>query len=273
MSIDGRLLDEFTEVVNEIDDVHEYVIDHTQEEKQPEGFHIVNILRDGNLKKLWKMLGDNGFKRDVYICGGYVRWMCSTQKEPAEASDIDIYCKDTETYEKLQRLFRRKRLYIKHQNEVSLTYRRPNKPSHELFGLKSLQLITPLRKGAIVANGSLTEILSNFDFSIIRIGMDYYSWSNGYAWADNDFEKDENTKSLKLKNIHCPISSTFRCVKYMKRGYSLSTGQMVKLFVDWENRDKEYRERVKSFFEDFDNNRRVFRQSEIRDMYSMLMID
>ena len=37
-----------------------------------------------------------------FICGGYARYCASPNKKPTLASDVDIYCKDKETFERLK---------------------------------------------------------------------------------------------------------------------------------------------------------------------------
>jgi hypothetical protein len=141
---------------------------------------------------------------DGIICGGYVRYMCSPRLDPVKAGDLDIYCPTEEIFDKLKEMFTA-HLSIRVETEVAITYNRGN-GNNRYFPAPPIQLIKPIREGKIVANGSLEEILENFDFTIIRAGLT----STHTAMVDADFAHDETKMVLRLKNIHCPISSTLR---------------------------------------------------------------
>jgi hypothetical protein len=118
----------------------------------------------------------------------------------------------------------------------------------------------------------MIDVLANFDFTVVRCGFDVDSFSRRVAWCDVDFEKDETEKRLVFKNIHCPISSMFRCIKYCNRGYKLSTHEMLKLFVDWETRPSEYREKIKTFFVRMNSGIRID-ATEFNAMYRSMRVD
>lgn len=232
-------------------------------------FKEIPIKRLGDLHKVWNVLDE--FKEDIYICGGYARWMCSPISIPVLPKDIDIYCKTIDIYNRVKTKLRGF-CAVKHSNDVSTTYFKPNNPNSPLFGLKELQLITPMKKGAVVTEGSLDEILQNFDFTIARIGIDYTLWTTGRASADSDFDRDESGHRLVFKNIHCPVSSLFRCIKYCGRGYKIKTAEIIKLFLDWENRTPEYRKEIVDFFGDFTAGKNMS-QAAVSAMYNMLKVD
>jgi hypothetical protein len=128
-----------------------------------------------------------------------------------------------------------------------------------------------MREGSLVSDGSMEEIIKNFDFSIIRIGIDWIRWVEGKALADVDFARDEEQMRIRIKNIHCPISSMFRCIKYVQRGYKLRTEEMIKIFSDWEGRSEEYREKIKTFFKEFKKGELTL--EKVNTMYRMMRID
>ncbi len=86
----------------------------------------------------------------------------------------------------------------------------------------------------------MEEVLNNFDFTIVRAAI----LNPTTALVDEDFIADDKAFKLKLKNIHCPISSTMRCIKYSKKGYWLGLGESVKLFLDWNERGPEYQQKL-----------------------------
>ena len=55
---------------------------------------------------------------------------------------------------------------------------------------------------------------------------------------------DDQTCKIKIKNIHCPVSSTLRCIKYSKKGYWLSVSEVCKLFLDWNERGPDYQDKL-----------------------------
>ncbi|MFX0142050.1 MAG: hypothetical protein ACFFDN_50905, partial [Candidatus Hodarchaeota archaeon] len=163
------------------------------------GFVTIPVLRGfSEIENLYNDLD----RFDVFICGGYVRYMCSTHQNPTQAGDVDIYCQSPEEFEKLKTfMITTKEMNIRHENNVSITFTRKSL-DHPYFACGTIQLIKPIKQGKIVAFGSMQEILENFDFTVIRCGLiSQYS-----AMVDADFEHDEQNKILRLKNIHCPIS-------------------------------------------------------------------
>jgi len=232
-------------------------------------FELKPIKRLGDLHRIWSVLHD--FRDDVYICGGYVRWMCSPRRTPAQPGDIDIYCKTMDIFNNVNSCLRNI-VSAKHVNDVSTTFFKPFNSTSPLFGLKEIQLIKPMNEGAILTEGSLQEILHNFDFTIARIGIDYKLWEDKVALADSDFIRDEKSKRLVFKNIHCPVSSLFRCIKYCNKGYKLKTAEIIKLFLDWEKRTPEYRKEIVQFFGDFEAGKQMT-QAAVSAMYSMLRVD
>jgi hypothetical protein len=202
------------------------------------------------------------------ICGGYVRYCASPRYKPDPGGDVDIYCQDDSIFEQLKKHFSDMQLKKKHENGVALTYAHPE--SGPYFFSPPIQLIKPIREGSIVANGTMEEILSNFDFTVIRAGI----VSPTEALVDVDFEKDEMVKELRIKNIHCPISSTLRCMKYSRKGYFLRPFQVLRLFLDWEARTPEYRVKIIEALNKLDSEgAKGFSQEEIEELEAMMRID
>lgn len=176
------------------------------------------------------------WKYDAYFCGGYIRYMCSPLANPVPAGDIDIYPKTWEAYEKITNYLKEKSMRVKFESNVAMTFWHSDKGPFKSY--PPLQVIKPENKGAIVAIGTLEDIIQSFDFTIVRIGL---IDMNTAVIAEDDFIKDETNQFLRIKNIHCPISSTLRVIKYAKKGYKTNALEILKLFEDWENRSAEYR--------------------------------
>jgi hypothetical protein len=189
---------------------------------------------------------------DIYggrIIGGYPRWCCSTAQRPVPAGDCDLFPvgatqEDSKRiYEALRTELTRAGLAVSHENNVSVTFNAEGKPPYDRCPV--IQLIKPIRKGAIVTDGTLEEILANFDFTVVRVALNA-DRKTATAWAS--FEKDEQRKILRILNIHCPISSMLRVMKYGRKQYYMRPAEALKLFVDWEGRDDTYRQRMIDLF-------------------------
>lgn len=231
------------------------------------GFILTPTLRGhSEIHAIWKIIEH----RAAIICGGFVRYMCSPVQTPVGASDMDIYCRNEDAFRKLRKIFQEPpyALQVRHENEMALTYTRPSDPAHPLFICPTVQLIKPVVEGRVVALGTTQEVIENFDFTVIRAGLT----SMREALVDADFEHDETNKILRLKNIHCPISSTLRCMKYAKKGYWLPPLQALRLFLDWNNRDEEYREKLVFFLQKTDVGEGLT-QEQIDELETLMRID
>lgn len=246
-------------------------IDPIQEEKKKVGY----ISKDGfvhkpilrgftEIKNLFNIV----MQHNAFICGGYVRYMASERIDPIIGADVDVYCNDETSFDNLKYVFKTKELYVKHENEISITYSRPGDCGNIFFASPPIQLIKPVKEGSIVAVGTMEDILSNFDFTVIRCGL----VSDSIALVDADFEHDEQKKILRLKNIHCPISSTLRCCKYSRKGYWLPPTQAFKLFLDWDGRSDEYKVKLLEFLEKA-NDGEGLTEEEINDLERLMRID
>lgn len=212
-------------------------------------------------------LYDDVTKLGGVICGGYVRYCCSPRPKPVPGSDVDIYCKDEEIYKSIITRFSLHNLEKRHENEMSFTYRRPKQGPYAYA--PPIQVIKPIRQGAIVANGSFEEIIANFDFTVIRAAIT----SPTTALVDKDFLEDESHLRLKIKNIHCPISSTLRCMKYSRKGYWLPPFEVLKLFLDWERRDDNYRSKIAEFLTISNKDKKGLTKEQVEELEALMRID
>ena len=232
-----------------------------------EGFVRMDVLR--GLHEIKEFLHDLR-DRDCFVCGGYVRYMCSTNKKPVLPGDIDVYSMNEKAYEDLKAFFEKEReLPINRENDMAVTFQKPKDVSHPYFATPGIQLIKPVIDGRIVAVGSRDVVIENFDFSVVRIGL--YP-TEEKALADANFPYDEENKLLRLRNIHCPVSSTYRCIKYIKKGYWLKPLECLKLFLDWDQRDESYRSKLIEFLNKADAEDGLT-EEEINELEAMMRID
>ena len=209
------------------------------------------------------------------ICGGYARYCASPHKKPEPARDIDVFPLVENAFDGLKEFFNKQGFEARAENEISLTYKRNE--DIRWIACPTVQLIKPKVEGKVVTLGSMEKILENFDFPIVRAGI----ISPKEVMVDDDFEKDESQKMLHFKNIHCPISSTYRAIKYVKRGYWITPREVLKLFLDWQERDDEYRIKIIDLFkksESFDpdapeGKQEGLTEEEINELEKLMRID
>jgi len=215
----------------------------------------------------------------AFVCGGYVRYCLSPRNNPVKAQDVDIYCRDETAYQELTSYFQSEGFTPRHDNPIALTYLKLN--DFKWGSVPVIQLIKPIKQGAIVASGTVEEILDNFDFTVIRCALKpKYQYSTerktiDIDWiglVDTDFEQDETNKNLKIKKIHCPVSSLLRFMKYGKKGYNARPMQILALFADWDNRTQEYRDNLFNKL-DIVTGGDTLTQKEIDELEALMRID
>jgi hypothetical protein len=201
-------------------------------------FTTVPLMRGfTEIAALWEL----ATKHDSMICGGYARYCCSQIAKPHPASDVDLFPQSEEGSAALVAELIGLGFSIKHENEISVTFKREEEhPDPRRRVCPTIQVIKPVREGAIVTVGPVREILNNFDFTIVRAAL----LSPTEGLVDEDFIADDSEWKLKLKNIHCPVSSLMRCIKYSKKGYWLGVAESLKLFLDWNERGPDYQAKL-----------------------------
>jgi hypothetical protein len=235
------------------------------EEPPPPEFMEVPVIRGGqeigNLLSIVEKVGEG----KAHVCGGHARWMCSPKYSPTPSQDVDVYCEEEGVFEKMKEHLRTMNMK-ELENPMSLLFRIDKEDyDHPFFALPPIQLIKPMKVARIVTVGSLAEVLRNFDFTVIRIGL----IDQKHALADGEFIHHELTNQLRIKNIHCPISSSFRFMKYYKKGYFPKMTEIVKLFKDWDDRDQSYRTNLLALIE----KKEELTETEIMDLEALMRID
>lgn len=209
----------------------------------------------------------------VYILGGYARYCASPKKDPYPAQDVDLFFKDEEAFDDTLAEIYKKGFKTKAENEQAITLMYERDAEDEAFdpawaNMPTLQLVRPQSTGAIVTEGEKETILDNFDFTVTRAAL---VSDRQEALVDERFLEDEENNFLFLRNIHCPISSTLRAIKYGRKGYWMNTRQCLKLFVDWMERDEEYRGRIIELIQETDPD--DLTQEDIEELEALMRVD
>ena len=203
--------------------------------KENSTFVKLPVLRGfKEIEPIWELAQKYG----SMICGGYARYCLSQRAKPIPAGDVDLFPQSEENHDKLLAAIKEIGFPVKHENEISVTFKNMEKHENPRWVIcPTIQVIKPVVEGAIVTVGPMEEILNNFDFTIVRAGL----LNADEGLADSDFVEDDKSCKIHIKNIHCPISSTLRCIKYSKKGYWLSASETCKLFIDWDERGPDYK--------------------------------
>lgn len=198
-------------------------------------FVQIPILRGfAEIAPVWELAQKHG----SMICGGYPRYCASQLRQPPVASDVDLFPQSGTEHESLVADIKSIGFTVKHENEISVTFKVLEKHDDYRWTVcPVIQIIKPVLEGAIVTVGTMEEILNNFDFTIVRAAI----LNPTTVLADQDFIEDDKGWKLRLKNIHCPVSSLMRCIKYSKKGYWLGLMECTKLFIDWDDRGDTYK--------------------------------
>jgi len=214
-------------------------------------------------------------KHQAVICGGYARYCASPRKEPVKAGDVDFFPKTEDGVAGMQKDLEEMGFELRHENHVSITMRPKPCEEEKLAYLPTPQIIKPVVEGKIVTLGSVEEILENFDFTIVRAAI----ISSTEVLVDEEFMVDEAKMILRLRNIHCPVSSLLRCCKYARKGYFMRPGETLKLFNDWTDRGDDYKLRLLDLFkksadgEFSEDNPGGMTREEIDELEGLLRID
>jgi len=236
----------------------------------PEGWVQIPIRR--GVFEITKLL-DIRDKCGGRIIGGYARWCCSERQSLHHANDVDIFPiveKESETshgiFEAWRTLLKEAGLTEKHENEVSVTYEKPE--DGPFLACPVIQVIKPTLEGAIVTEGTVEEVLGNFDFTVVRVALNPDRLT-ATAWAS--FIEDDKKGLLRLLNIHCPVSSLLRVCKYARKGYYCRPGEAMKLFADWDQRKPEYKSQILNLFQK--GTLGEISKEEIEELEKLLHVD
>jgi uncharacterized protein YfbU (UPF0304 family) len=196
-----------------------------------------DITRGKELVDLvFELTGGEGF-----IAGGFARYCVSMRHEPVSPGDIDVFCGDEDAFDRIVARFRtHPKMVRKSATLIETKYEYRLQSGYHRNGY-SIQLVKPTKILNMVSDGDYRRVLDNFDFTIAKCAV----LPTGKALVHNDFDEHEGSNQLVITNIHCPISSAKRVIKYTRRGYDIQSKELLKLFDDFENRSPEWKDLVR----------------------------
>lgn len=205
---------------------------------EPGNYESTEVLRCADVIDLvFRLTGGEGF-----IAGGFARYCISENEAPIVPSDIDVFCGDEETFARIAARVRADPNTVRKSEtriETKYEYRFARGYHKDAY---AIQLIRPASIRNMVSDGDVRRVLDNFDFTIAKSAV----LPDGTALCHEHFRRDDAANALVVTNIHCPISSAKRVIKYAARGYSITSAELLKLFEDYESRSDEWKAAIRS---------------------------
>lgn len=212
------------------------------------------------------------------VAGGYARYCLSPKinlglDNVVEAGDVDIFCFTENDYEPIKQNLLAKNFIVKIETDyaVSFDYIKSDNPKPKTFkdlvkqthvpdyAGPPVQLIKPLIRRGLKTFGHPEEIIDNFDFSVIKAGIveDVLNRGSYIGLVNINFDKDEIDNRIVIGKVVCPINQVLRLVKYGKKGYQFSMGEVMKILNAWDQYTPEIKTQINEMVNklDFDTEK------------------
>lgn len=166
-----------------------------------------------------------------FVGGGYARYCLSPLPKPLAPSDVDIFCKVESVYQYLpEEIVRRGgKVVFTTPNAVTI------QPPEAWRSCPKIQIISPT-----IWLGDAWSVISQFDFTVSSAAL---TWED-QGIAHKEFEDHEYRQLLVVNKMQCPIGTLKRAMKYSKKGYKLSSTEMLKFYSAWEGLAPEKKEEL-----------------------------
>jgi hypothetical protein len=182
---------------------------------------------------------------NAIIAGGYARYMGSQVKEPVTPTDIDIFTRTEESCEQICLALYELGYEVKLENSTFINFSKED-PMAGMFGMNPypVQVIKPndgrnlARR--IITTGDATELISQFDFSIIRAAV----LNEDTLLVDEDFLRHEKESKIVIKYIKDSYYTLRRIIKYGLRGYAIEDTELIKILTNWNSEDENFRKQT-----------------------------
>jgi len=209
------------------------------------GTHIiVDIVRGfSEIKNLYTFISQ--IDKNIIICGGYARYMCSPVLNPVPPNDIDLYFPDYEIFLQCKEsLIENFNLEIKEETENAISFHTVLSHIHPLFGTPQIQLIKPfstnssaIKEGrdefidAVRAGSSSETVSSSFsERPTITEGADItVTEETEYIYPNMPIEYDQPVENATRDyHLHTPNEYVTWETKAVKKPTQLSSKEMKK---------------------------------------------
>lgn len=185
------------------------------------------------VEELLRTIGTRGF-----IGGGMARYVAmSHQLDVPAPSDIDIFPCTFKVWDDVLGSIGYNRTHTLF-NCVEYTH-----PNYQY----KVQLVNPHANEYIQMWGSINEVLSNFDFTINQVGLQFGRGSRNFIVVRGEHTMaDLLTRTLRIAHMNNPVAMAARTIKYSKLGFSISMSELAKLFLVWDERPGKYKKEIKN---------------------------
>ena len=202
-----------------------------------------------------------------FISGGFARYAISRKDNPEMPGDIDIFTRNMDEFSNIRTAFGNvEKMKRKSESDMEVKYEYTLSSGFH-SNVYNIQLIKPLNIARMVSGGSIEDVLENFDFTIAKSAIKPGIMGSPTAVCHPDFHVHDLESTLVITNIHCPISSMKRVIKYTQRGFKIDNKELLKLFVDYENRPQDWKNLVHRGINNPQGMSASERQSFARGMY------
>lgn len=158
------------------------------------------------------------------VCGGFIRDFFAREKP----NDMDLFFAHQDAYDecssKIQKGSNVRRV-VETERALTVLRDRENK----------IQLIKPA-----FSFGSVNQILSKFDFTVCAAGVSFDETEDGidkmFCYHPDFFEHLASKKLVYMGNM-LPVTTVYRAMRFVKRGYDIDTKQFLKIIRDVVNLD------------------------------------
>jgi hypothetical protein len=198
------------------------------------------------LKEVLKIIRGLGF-----IAGSCARYYASNLSDEVKYNDIDIFSYSEKDFDEIIFRLEKNKWIRKKESPNAIQFEkefRKSKPAKSKSKSKSplirevhiVEVVKPFKNEWMQTYGKPKDVLEQFDFTVVKA----YFLNEKYIYVDEHFVMDNEKRRLVITHINCPLAVAQRVVKYGRKGYNIGIREMMKLFIEWENRPREYRERL-----------------------------
>jgi hypothetical protein len=160
----------------------------------------------------------------AYVAGGYARYMASMRSDVAAAGDVDIYAAQGKS-DALVNVFFDLGYTLAGETDNAYTL---NNPTQLQMPKRYTTLSTAPRAQIIKSDWTgptMEDTLQLFDFTIVMAGLKNPST----VLVHPDFIADDCAGRLIFHNVGDPVRAVLRAMKYARRGYTMTPGQVLKI--------------------------------------------
>jgi hypothetical protein len=197
-------------------------------------FKTIPIELPANVLQIVTLLSKTKYD-SAFVAGGAVRAIYN--KEPIR--DLDIFSHNRDTFNSAKGILLEQKFIQLFENPTLTKF---VKYTDEKKVELEIDLVAPRVGEHLLTVGPPESVIAHFDFTVSRAAIT----SENTALVDENFETHCKEKKLSIAHIVCPLSTVQRIGKYVSKGYTICTKEIVKLFIEYGKRDTQELEHLLS---------------------------